>query len=169
MKSLVQFIKESNIDESCNASSCNVKVRKDLPQLTHGGDWKKDAAAHSKADRMLKQEGFTIGKDNLYHHKDGRIVRINHKTGYYEEINESNNQTNIVLDWSKSHENVDYKTKKLISAITDKYRNLLDKGSKPSFSDVAFDYLSDNGYDEDEATDLSYELEDTFNQIALIK
>ena len=88
MKSLVQFIQESSIDESCNASSCNVKVRKDLPQLTHGGDWKKDAAAHSKADRMLKQEGFTIGKDNLYHHKDGRIVRINHKTGYYEEVNE---------------------------------------------------------------------------------
>lgn len=43
---------------------------------------------------------------------------------------------------------IDYKTKKLISVIVDKYRNLLDIGSKSSFSYVAFDYLSDNGYDE---------------------
>ena len=98
---------------------------------------------------------------------DKKITRINSKTGYYKDMNESN--VNIELDWTKSNERVDYETKKLVSAITDKYRNLLNRGSNPSFSDVAFDYLSDNGYDEDEATDLSYELEDTFNQIALIK
>ncbi len=119
MKSLTQLIKESIIDESCNAS------------------------------------------------KGKKIARINSKTGYYKNINESN--VNIELDWTKSNERIDYETKKLVSAITDKYRNLLNRGSNPSFSDVAYDYLSDNGYDEDEATDLSYELEDIFNQVSLIR
>lgn len=118
MKSLTQLIKESIIDESCNAS------------------------------------------------KGNKIARINSKTGYYKDMNESN--VNIELDWTKSNERIDYETKKLVSAITDKYRNLLNRGSNPSFSDVAYDYLSDNGYDEDEATDLSYELEDIFNQVSLM-
>lgn len=74
------------------ANAGNIKVRKDLPQITHGGDSKKDAEAHNRADSMLKYEGFTIGKDNLYHHKDGRTIRINPKTGYYEESIDSKNQ-----------------------------------------------------------------------------
>ena len=52
----------------------------------------------------------------------------------------------------------------MIIAITDKYRSLLNRDHKSSFSDVAYDYLMYNGYD-DEATDLSYNLEDTFNQV----
>ena len=53
----------------------------------------------------------------------------------------------------------------MISAITDKYRNLLNRGHKSSFPDVDYDYLMDNGYNDDEETDLSYNLEDTFNQV----
>lgn len=61
------------------------KIRHDLPKITHGGDMKKDSSAYRRANETLKREGFSIGKDNLYHHKDGRTVRINSKTGYYEE------------------------------------------------------------------------------------
>lgn len=61
------------------------KIRHDLPKITHGGDMKKDSSAYRRANETLKREGFSIGKDNLYHHKDGRTIRINSKTGYYEE------------------------------------------------------------------------------------
>lgn len=46
---------------------------------------KKDGFAYKRAHETLKREGFNIGKDNLYHHEDGRTVHINSKTGYYEE------------------------------------------------------------------------------------
>ena len=64
MKSLVQFINESNIDESCNASSCNVKVRKDLPQITHGGDWKSDIM--SAYNRAIKENRLVRLEGNIY-------------------------------------------------------------------------------------------------------
>ena len=38
----------------------------------------------------------------------------------------------------------------MIIAITDKYRSLLNRDRKSSFSDVAYDYLMDNGYDDDD-------------------
>ena len=67
------------------SSGNNVKIRTDLPKIEYGGDAKKDAAASAKAGDILKKEGFTIGDDNLYHHKDGRVLRINAKTGNFEE------------------------------------------------------------------------------------
>lgn len=60
------------------------EVRKDLPKMEHGGDEKKDAEAHEKSLAQLKKEGFVVGKDNLLHHEDGRVAKINTKTGEWE-------------------------------------------------------------------------------------
>ena len=60
------------------------EVRKDLPKMEHGGDEKKDAEAHEKSLAQLKKEGFVVGRDNLLHHEDGRVAKINTKTGEWE-------------------------------------------------------------------------------------
>ena len=60
------------------------ETRKDLPKMEHGGDEKKDAEAHGRALAQLKKEGFVVGKDNLLHHEDGRVAKINTKTGEWE-------------------------------------------------------------------------------------
>lgn len=91
------------------------KIRHDLPKITHGGDMKKDASAYRRANETLKREGFSIGKDNLYHHKDGRTVRINSKTGNYEEV--PSKKTKTSADLKKEYESAlaaEKKTEKVI-------------------------------------------------------
>ena len=71
------------------------EVRKDLPKMEHGGDEKKDAEAHEKALAQLKKEGFVVGKDNLLHHEDGRVAKINTKTGEWEISKEASDEKKV--------------------------------------------------------------------------
>lgn len=71
------------------------EVRKDLPKMEHGGDEKKDAEAHEKSLAQLKKEGFVVGKDNLLHHEDGRVAKINTKTGEWEISKEASNEKKV--------------------------------------------------------------------------
>ena len=71
------------------------EVRKDLPKMEHGGDEKKDAEAHEKALAQLKKEGFVVGKDNLLHHEDGRVAKINTKTGECEISKEASDEKKV--------------------------------------------------------------------------
>lgn len=70
-------------------------VRKDLPKMEHGGDEKKDAEAHEKALDQLKKEGFVVGRDNLLHHEDGRVAKINTKTGEWEISKEASDEKKV--------------------------------------------------------------------------
>lgn len=81
----------TNAATSTEDKQTNVKIRTDLPKIEYGGNAKKDAAAIARAGDVLKKEDFTLGDDNLYHHKDGRVVRINTKTGYFEETAKNDN------------------------------------------------------------------------------
>ena len=71
------------------------EVRKDLPKMEHGGDEKKDAEAHEKSLAQLKKEGFVVGKDNLLHHEDGRVAKINTKTGEWEISKEASDEKKV--------------------------------------------------------------------------
>lgn len=71
------------------------EVRKDLPKMEHGGDEKKDAEAHEKSLAQLKKEGFVVGKDNLLHHEDGRVAKINTKTGEWEVSKEASDEKKV--------------------------------------------------------------------------
>ena len=63
--------------------------------MEHGGDEKKDAEAHEKALAQLKKEGFVVGKDNLLHHEDGRVAKINTKTGEWEISKEASDEKKV--------------------------------------------------------------------------
>lgn len=71
------------------------EVRKDLPKMEHGGDEKKDAEAHEKSLAQLKKEGFVVGRDNLLHHEDGRVAKINTKTGEWEISKEASDEKKV--------------------------------------------------------------------------
>ena len=71
------------------------EVRKDLPKMEHGGDEKKDAEAHEKSLAQLKKEGFVVGRDNLLHHEDGRVAKINTKTGEWEVSKEASDEKKV--------------------------------------------------------------------------
>lgn len=101
----------SSSSRKVNSSQNNVNVRTDLPKIEYGGNAKKDAAAIARAGDILKKEGFTLGDDNLYHHKDGRVVRINTKTGYFEETARNANNDRTVKS-SVKNEDKSSKSKK---------------------------------------------------------
>lgn len=118
-------------------------------------DWRLHGGrAHSKAGAAAKSEAATTTKTT----NDAKSNKTTQKV--------NTDKIDITLDWSK-YAKVDYETKKLINAITDKYKNSLNNGNKPSFSDTAYDYLVNGGYDDEEATDLSYEFEDIFNKVSM--
>lgn len=92
-----------------------------MPKIEYGGDAKKDAAAIARAGYVLKKEGFTLGDDNLYHHKDGRVVRINTKTGYFEETTRNANSDKNVTGQKSSVKNEDKSSKSNKTSKTETY------------------------------------------------
>ena len=125
------------------------------------GDWRTAGGrAHKK-----HQAGSSVTSENTSK-KTSEITKPTAKNTQ----SQSTDDIQFEIDWDKSSNNIDYDTKKLFIAILDKYRKSRNSGNKTtSFSDVAYDYLVQGGHDDDEATDLSYELEDIFNKVVEIK
>ena len=92
-----------------------------MPKIEYGGNAKKDAAAIARAGDILKKEGFTLGDDNLYHHKDGRVVRINTKTGHFEETARNTNSDRTVTGQKSSVKKEDKSSKSNKTSKTETY------------------------------------------------
>ena len=102
------------------------EVRKDLPKMEHGGDEKKDAEAHEKALDQLKKEGFVVGKDNLLHHEDGRVAKINTKTGEWEISKEASEKHGFETEpEEKEDKNVESSFGKLMSKSDEEIAKIL--------------------------------------------
>lgn len=112
---------DSSSSRKVNSSKNNVKIRTDLPKIEYGGNAKKDAAAIVRAGDILKKEGFTLGDDNLYHHKDGRVVRINTKTGHFEETARNTNSDRTVTGQKSSVKKEDKSSKSNKTSKTETY------------------------------------------------
>lgn len=105
-------------------TTSGAKTRTDLPKMVYGGDTKKDSSASKRAGDTLKREGYTLGKDNLYHNKEGKVVRINQKTGNFEELSPAKSK-------ATSATNVKALNKELIGLIN-KNGGTVNRGNKES-------------------------------------
>ena len=94
--------------------------------MEHGGDEKKDAEAHEKALDQLKKEGFVVGKDNLLHHEDGRVAKINTKTGEWEISKEASEKHGFETEpEEKEDKNVESSFGKLMSKSDEEIAKIL--------------------------------------------